>query len=199
MKLFCPVCHSSISAAPDVAEVACQKCGMIVDMGSVDTRPGQAQLPVVLDYSGHEIGHYRLSECLGSGGMGTVYKATDTETSKEVAIKLLYPHLLALKHQVERFHREASALRQLNHPRIVGFIEEGESEGRYFLVMELVDGESLDVLLKRGPLDPHLSILIATQISEALEAAHAKGIVHRDHKLWPTHCIELPRSYKTRR
>jgi serine/threonine protein kinase len=171
-----------ITSSGDASHATCPGCGLNVNLALINTSAGQPQLPVVLDYTGEEIGPYVLEECLGSGGMGTVYRARDTRSDKVVALKLLYPQLVALENVVARFQREAQALQKLVHPRIVGYIDEGQVEGRHYLVMEFVEGKSLEESLKSGVIPVYQAIDIARQIGEALEAAHAQGIVHRDLK-----------------
>src|SRR5437879_2558907 len=131
---------------------------------------------------GSKLAHYEITSHLGSGGMGEVYQATDSRLGRSVAIKLL-PE--AFTHDAERsarFEREARVLASLNHPNIATIYGVEESGGRKFLVMELVPGESLDERIKRGAIPVTEALGIATQITEALEAAHEKGVIHRDLK-----------------
>src|SRR5216117_3445099 len=130
---------------------------------------------------GTRLAHYEITSHLGSGGMGDVYQATDSKLGRSVAIKLL-PE--AFTHDVERavrFEREARVLASLNHSNIAAIFGLEESSDRKFLVMELVDGETLAERIKRGPIPIDESLGIAKQIAEALEAAHdsEKGIIHR--------------------
>src|SRR4029453_11477947 len=131
---------------------------------------------------GSKLAHYEITSHLGSGGMGDVYQATDSRLGRSVAIKLL-PE--ALTHDVERaarFEREARVLASLNHSNIAAIHALEVSGERKFLVMELVEGETLAERINRGPIPVDESLQIAKQICEALEAAHEKGIIHRDLK-----------------
>ena len=128
------------------------------------------------------ISHYRLEHEIGRGGMGVVYRATDTRLERPVAIKILPDELTADADERRRFLREARAASALNHPHIVTIHEVGEDEGTTFIAMELVDGEPLDRVLARGPLPLPIALEYATQIAAALAAAHDRGIVHRDIK-----------------
>jgi len=132
--------------------------------------------------SGSRIGSYEITGPLGEGGMGVVYRATDSKLKREVAIKVLPEAFAADADRLARFEREAQVLAQLQHPNIASIYGLEEAHGVRALVLELVEGEDLAERLKRGalPLDEALSF--ARQIAEALEAAHEKGIVHRDLK-----------------
>ncbi|HEU5181344.1 MAG TPA: serine/threonine-protein kinase, partial [Candidatus Polarisedimenticolia bacterium] len=131
---------------------------------------------------GDRLGPYEITAPLGAGGMGEVYRATDTKLKREVALKLL-PDLFAGDPQrLARFTREAQALAALNHPNIAQIYGLEESGGTRALVMELVEGEDLSALIARGAMSLGEVLPIARQIAEALEAAHEQGIVHRDLK-----------------
>ena len=131
---------------------------------------------------GTQLGQYEVIESVGVGGMGEVYRARDTKLDRDVAIKVLPEEFSQDKERVARFEREAKLLAQLNHPNIATLYGLEKHEGQQFLVMELVEGETLAERIARGPipLDEALSLLI--QIAEGLEAAHEKGIIHRDLK-----------------
>src|SRR5216110_1302377 len=131
---------------------------------------------------GSKLAHYEITRHLGSGGMGDVYQATDSKLGRSVAIKFLPEAFSHDSERVARFEREARVLASLNHPHIAGIYGLEESGERKFLVMELVDGETLAERIKRGPIPVEESLGIAKQICEALEAAHEKGIIHRDLK-----------------
>lgn len=131
---------------------------------------------------GSRIGGYEVVSVLGAGGMGEVYRARDSKLGREVAIKVILDAFAADPDRVLRFQREAKVLASVNHPRIAALYGMEQSDGRHFLVMELVEGETLADRLRRGPLPTSEAIGIALQIAEALDAAHEKGIVHRDLK-----------------
>ena len=131
---------------------------------------------------GQRLGPYEITGKLGEGGMGEVYRATDTKLRREVAIKVLPAAFTADKERLARFEREAQLLAQLHHPNIASIFGLEESGGTRALVMELVDGPTLAERLESGPLSFTESLSIALQIAQALEEAHDKGIVHRDLK-----------------
>jgi serine/threonine-protein kinase len=128
------------------------------------------------------LAHYRVTAAIGAGGMGEVYRATDTKLGREVALKVLPAEVAQDPERLARFRREAQLLAALNHPGIAAIHGLEEAEGQIFLVLELVDGEDLAARLKRGAIPLDEAIAVATQIAQALEAAHDKGIVHRDLK-----------------
>src|SRR3989442_3283929 len=132
--------------------------------------------------NGTRLGLYELVADIGAGGMGEVYRARDTKLGRSVAVKVLPDALAADADRIARFEREAKALAALNHPHIAALYGMEESDSRHFLVMELVEGETLAERLLRGPMSVADALKTALQIAEALEAAHEKGIVHRDLK-----------------
>jgi Tol biopolymer transport system component len=131
---------------------------------------------------GKTLGHYQIISELGKGGMGEVYQAKDQKLGRDVAIKVLPDEFARDADRVVRFQREAKVLASLNHPNIAAIYGLEESGGTNFLVLELVEGETLAEQLKRGPIPVEQSLKLALQIAEALEAAHEKGIIHRDLK-----------------
>ncbi len=131
---------------------------------------------------GQNIAHYTIIEKIGEGGMGEVYRATDTKLNRDVALKVLPEAFAHDPHRMGRFQREAEVLASLNHPNIAG-IHGLEQEGStHAIAMELVEGETLAVRIKKGAIPLEEALKIALQIAEALEAAHEKGIIHRDLK-----------------
>jgi hypothetical protein len=132
--------------------------------------------------AGTDLLNYRLVEKIGQGGMGAVWKATDTTLGRDVAIKVLPEAFASDPERLARFEREAKLLASLNHPNIAGIYGLHEAGGARFLAMELVPGEDLAERLKRGPVPAGEAMRIAGQIAEALEAAHEQGVVHRDLK-----------------
>src|SRR5262249_47558124 len=114
--------------------------------------------------------------------MGVVYRAKDTKLGREIALKILPATFTSDPERVARFRREAQVLASLNHPHIGAIYGLDEADGTHFLVLELVDGESLDKRIARGRIPVDEAVTIAKQIAEALEAAHEKGIIHRDLK-----------------
>jgi eukaryotic-like serine/threonine-protein kinase len=126
--------------------------------------------------------HYSLVERIGEGGMGVVWKATDATLGRDVAIKVLPATLAADPERLQRFEREAKVLASLNHQNVATVHGFHEAEGVWFLVMELVDGETLEQRLARGPIPIDDALAIARRIVEAVEYAHERGIVHRDLK-----------------
>ncbi|HEV8129888.1 MAG TPA: tetratricopeptide repeat protein [Acidobacteriota bacterium] len=131
---------------------------------------------------GSHLGLYEILSPLGAGGMGEVYRAMDTRLRREVAIKLLPKALVHDPELQGRFGREARLLAALNHPNIAAIYGLDESDGMHFLILELVPGQTLDARLSAGPLAIGESLALAKQIAEALQAAHAKGIIHCDLK-----------------
>jgi eukaryotic-like serine/threonine-protein kinase len=132
--------------------------------------------------AGTRIGPYEVVSSLGAGGMGEVYRATDTNLKRQVAIKMLPPAVMSDAERLARFQREAEVLAALNHPNIAAIYGFERANGVSALVMELVEGPTLDQRIGQGPLALEEALPIATQIVSALEAAHERGIVHRDLK-----------------
>jgi serine/threonine protein kinase len=131
---------------------------------------------------GTKLAHYEITGHLGTGGMGEVYQAIDSRLGRSVAIKLLPDVFIGDAERTERFEREARVLASLNHSNIAAIHGIDESDGRKFLVMELVPGETLAERIKRGPIPIDDALAIATQLLDGLEAAHEKGVIHRDLK-----------------
>ena len=132
--------------------------------------------------AGRTLGHYRISAAIGAGGMGEVYRATDTKLGREIALKVLPSNMATDADRLARFQREARAVAALNHPNIVTIYSVEEFDTVHFITMELIDGQPLDRLICASGLPPDQIIAIAAATAEALAAAHEKGIVHRDLK-----------------
>jgi len=131
---------------------------------------------------GKSVSHYRIIEKLGQGGMGEVYRAEDSYLHRQVAIKSLPSEFAQDPERLARFQREGELLSSLNHPNIASIYGLEESDGKRFIVMELVEGETLAHRLLKGPLPVEEALQVCRQIAEGLEAAHEKGVIHRDLK-----------------
>jgi serine/threonine protein kinase/lipoprotein NlpI len=142
---------------------------------------------------GQTIGHYKISESIGTGGMGDVYLATDMTAGRKAALKILPMRFTGDAERLKRFQREARAVVGLNHPNIVTVYEIGEDHSTHYIASELIEGETLRQRLMRGPIQLSEAIDVAIQVASALAAAHQAGIVHRDIK--PENIMLRPDGY----
>jgi eukaryotic-like serine/threonine-protein kinase len=150
---------------------------------------------------GSRLGVYEVTAQIGEGGMGQVYRATDTKLKRQVAIKILPPSLAANADRLARFQREAEVLASLNHPNIGAIYGLEESGGMTALLIELVEGDDLSQRITRGAIPLDEALPIARQIAEALEAAHEQGVIHRDLKpanikITPAGVVKTPATQK---
>src|SRR5881394_1248940 len=152
------------------------------------TENGQADLLI-----GRTIGHYKISEQIGTGGMGEVYLATDMTAGRKAALKLLPTRFTSDAERLKRFQQEARALVGLNHPNILTVYEIGEDHSTHYIASELIEGETLRQRLMRGRMEVGEAVDVAIQVASALAAAHETGIVHRDIK--PENIMLRPDGY----
>src|SRR5678810_1077530 len=131
---------------------------------------------------GRTLRNYRITDKLGVGGQGAVYKAIDTKLGRPVVIKVIPPELSAKESNLKRFEREARLASSLDHPNICTIFDLDEIEGVHFIAMQHIEGRNVRQLVGGRPLELKSSLLIAIQAADALAAAHARGIIHRDIK-----------------
>src|SRR6476620_3734670 len=159
-----------------------QRAGGFIETSSVGLATQVIQNQQADSLAGRTIGHYKISESIGTGGMGEVYLATDMTAGRKAALKLLPLRFTGDAARLNRFQQEAHAVVGLNHPNIVTVYEIGEDHSIHYIASELIEGETLRERLRRGPMQLSETVDVAIQVATALAAAHEADIVHRDIK-----------------
>src|SRR6476620_8512529 len=170
-----------------------QRAGGFIETSSVGLATQVIQNQQADSLAGRTIGHYKISESIGSGGMGEVYLATDMTAGRKAALKLLPLRFTGDAERLKRFQQEGHAVVGLNHPNILTVYEIGEDHSTHYIASELIEGETLRQRLMRGPMQQSEVIDVAIQVASALIAAHETGIVHRDIK--PENIMLRPDGY----
>jgi serine/threonine protein kinase len=185
MQLICPLCHTPLPSvvAHAGAVLTCSQCAAEVDVSRAGTGAGRPRFLPEVDRTGQVVGGIRLEARIGRGGMGTVYRGRpESSQHPPVAVKFLSPALAGEPDVAARFQREMEMLRGLRHPGIVRLLDHGAVDGVPWFAMELVEGADLKSRLLAGPLEPAELSRVFVRLLEALDHAHARGVVHRDIK-----------------
>jgi len=184
LQILSPFALSATLLEVTTKAVACQTAAVAphIRQETCSAGPGDEEIKPSALVSGTLLSHYKIVEKIGAGGMGEVYRAQDTRLGRDVAIKVLSPHLAATPEARARFEREARTISQLNHPHICTLYDIGHEDGMDYLVMEMLEGETLAHRLEKGPLPVAEVLSLGSQIANALDVAHRRGIVHRDLK-----------------
>ena len=170
-----------------------QRAGRFIETSSVGLATKVIQNQQADSLVGRTIGHYKISESIGTGGMGEVYLATDITAGRKAALKLLPLRFTGDAERLKRFQQEAHAVVGLNHPNILTVYEIGEDHSIHYIASELIEGETLRQHLMRGRMELSEAVDVAIQVASALAAAHNAGIVHRDIK--PENIMLRPDGY----
>src|SRR5213079_898867 len=170
-----------------------QRAGRFIEKSAVGLATKVIRNQEAESLIGQTIGHYKISESIGAGGMGEVYLATDITAGRKAALKLLPLRFTGDADRLKRFQQEAHAVVGLNHPNILTVYEIGEDHSTHYIASELIEGETLRQRLMRGPIQLSEALDIAIQVASALAAAHERGIVHRDIK--PENIMLRPDGY----
>src|SRR5438445_523052 len=170
-----------------------QRAGSFIETSAVGLATRIIQNGQADSLVGQTIGHYKISERIGTGGMGEVYLATDITAGRQAALKILPTRFASDAERLKRFQQEARAIVALNHPNILTVYEIGEDHSIYYIASELIEGETLRQRLKRGPMQLSEAVDVTIQVASALAAAHHAGIVHRDIK--PENIMLRPDGY----
>src|SRR4029077_421112 len=169
-----------VQQVAEQAHARCAKKPRNIDLlRDGNLRCPQRRLPPMI---GQTLGHYRIIEKIGAGGMGVVYRASDERLDRDVALKVLPVEMMADLNAVKLFRQEAQALSKLNHPNIATVHDFDTHDGLSFLAMEYIPGTTLDHKIAAGPLPEKEVVRLGVQLAQGLQAAHCKGVVHRDLK-----------------
>ncbi|MHC5077400.1 MAG: protein kinase domain-containing protein, partial [Planctomycetota bacterium] len=176
----CNALVDTLGEAPGT-EIACRVCDHLLRVPE-GKHGGEAEAGKATRLEGHRVGGYQLVREIGKGAMGVVYEAREQGTGRTVALKILPDTVGSDPQAIERFHREAALAAKADHPTHVPILEVGEEEGAFFIVLEFVEGETLETLLATSPLTIPLAVQTIWQAADGLNHAHERGIIHRDVK-----------------